>query len=231
MSVLHSSRAPWLMLTAFAFCAMAFFSLAVGRDVGLVSALFDPKSEVTLKEEIPRLLARGEQRIVALEQEILHGVGSTLEHAGRRLSGEQAVAPQPTPAIAPPTAPTPPPSAAVPTSADPGTLLFHQINQDENLFQGDFAMDRTAPTPKVFFMSSPAVWVVDLPGSWTNHAPHATNFDQGFIRRVTIGEHPDYLRLVFHFRNRDLPPPAHRPVVTRLPNSLTVAITRPDDDG
>ena len=230
MSILHSSRAPWLMLIAFALCAMAFFSLAVGRDVRLVSALFDPKSEVTLKEEVQRLMTswtRGDHtqqaHDPALDQVEEAPTESPLSSPTFRSQVQHSPA-----IVSPPTppAPSPPPVRA----EEPGRLLSHSFSQVESGFQAEFRADRPVPQPRYFFLGEPARWVVDIPGNWRNTARFNNTISNGFIRQVVLGEHDGYLRIVFHFRNTDLSQPAP-PTFSRQDSSLTVAINSPDDNG
>ncbi|WP_045219012.1 AMIN domain-containing protein [Desulfonatronum thioautotrophicum] len=234
MSALHSPRAPWLMLLAFILCAMTFFSLAVGRDVGLVAALFDPQSEVTLKEEIQRLVSRWGGQEGVVEQD----VGALLPNDGpTTASGAEAVPvfrapiqqpPAPEPSPGSPDAPGPPSPSPQPDG--PGNVLNHSFSQVEGGFEAIFQADRPIPRPNVFFIGAPARWVVDIPGDWRNMARFNNNIADGFIRQVVLGEHDDYLRIVFHYRNRELLRPAQPPALSRQDNSLAVTLTPPNDN-
>ncbi len=229
MSILHSSRAPWLMLIAFAFCAMSFFSVAVGRDVGLVVALFNPESPVTLKDEVQRLLARwGEKDDVAES-----GHNATIDQTGQIATSRPVASPVFRSPVQPPptTTPLPDPPALSPPPAQPdgpGRLLSHSFSPVESGFQAVFRADRPMPQPKYFFIGDPARWVVDIPGEWRNTARFNNAITNGFIRQVVLGEHDGYLRIVFHFRNSDISQPASPPSFSRQDSSLTVAVTSPD---
>ncbi|PTN35971.1 AMIN domain-containing protein [Desulfonatronum sp. SC1] len=232
MSVLHSSRAPWLMLIAFAFCAMTFFSLAVGRDVGLVVALFNPESQVTLKDEVQRLITRWGDKSDISESE--HN--ATIDLTGQATTVRPDASPvfrspvQPPPTTATlPDLPVPSPPPAQPNG--PGRLLSHSFSPVEKGFQAVFRADRPVPKPKYFFIGEPARWVVDIPGEWRNTARFNNAISNGFIRQVVLGEHDGYLRIVFHYRNGDLPHPAHSPDLVLHNKDLTVTIVRPDADG
>lgn len=228
MSILHSSRAPWLMLIAFTFCAMTFFSLAVGRDVGLVAALFNPESPVTLKDEVQRLVTRWweDDRTAPPAPEQVEQARADMPPASPTFRSQVQ---HPPPAVSPPEPPAPSPEPA--RADEPGRLLSHSFSQVESGFQGGFRADRPVPQPRHFFLGDPARWVVDIPGNWRNMARFNNTIDTGFIRQVVLGEHDGYLRIVFHFRNRDMSRPASPPAFSHLGDSLTVTIARPDDDG
>ena len=222
MSALHSPRAPWLMLLAFILCAMTFFSLAVGRDVGLVAALFDPQSEVTLKEEIQRLVSSWGGQEGVVEQD----VGALLRNDGpTTASGAEAV-----PVFRAPIQPPPAPEPSPGSPDAPGNVLNHSFSQVEGGFEAIFQADRPIPRPNVFFIGAPARWVVDIPGDWRNMARCNNTIADGFIRQVVLGEHDDYLRIVFHYRNRELHRPAQPPAFSRQDNSLAVTLTPPNNN-
>lgn len=222
------------MLLVFILCAMTFFSLAVGRDVGLVSALFDPQSEVTLKEEVQRLVSlwRGQENMD--EQDL-----ATLSQlAGPAITDSPEAAPvfrapieqPPTPGPSPDISDTPAPHSPSPQPDAPGNVMAHSFNQVESGFEAIFQADRPIPAPNVFFIGAPARWVVDIPGDWRNMARFNNTIADGFIRQVALGEHDDYLRIVFHYRNRELLRPAQPPAFSRRDNSLTVTLTTPKNN-
>lgn len=232
MSILHSSRAPWLMLTAFAFCAMTFFSLAVGRDVGLVAALFNPESPVTLKDEVQRLIARWGEKGDVSES----GPETAMDQTGQAATAQPEASPVFRSPVQPPapSAPLPAPPAPSPPPAQPdgpGRLLSHSFSPAESGLEAVFRADRPLPQPKLFFIGEPARWVVDIPGNWRNMARFNNTLADGFIRQVVLGEHAGYLRIVFHYRNGDQPHPAQAPTIARQDNSLTVTIAGPGEDG
>jgi hypothetical protein len=231
MSILHSPRAPWLMLIAFAFCAMTFFSVAVGRDVGLVTALFNPESPVTLQDEVQRLITRWREKKHVSESE--HD--ATIGQPGQETAARPDASPVFRSPVQPPPATTPLPNptalSPLPAQSDgPGRLLSHSFSPVESGFQAVFRADRPVPQPKYFFIGNPARWVVDIPGEWRNTARFNNAIDNGFIRQVVLGEHGDYLRIVFHYRSRDLPRPAHSPDLARRDNDLSVTIAKPSEN-
>ncbi len=216
MSALHSKRAAWCMLLLFLAGSAVFFLLAAGRDLGFVPEALSPDRKPPGIREIRQAIIRGEKRVVEIEKETLRTVGEALEHAGRRLEGRAEDGRQ-VPAPAPETVEMPGPEI-------PGKLVSHDFNLTDAGFNAVFRTDRPVPEPEVFFLSSPALWVVDIPGIWTNAAPRVNVIDNGPIGRVVIGIHEDFLRLVFHFRDRHLDRPARQPEVVTGSDGLTVVI-------
>ena len=229
MSVLHSPRAPWLMLVVFVLCAMTFFSLAVGRDVGLVTALFNPESPVTFREEVQRLYTRWREGA-----HTEHASAPTAEHLGQGKAQTPVASPsfRSTVRHPPPASSSEPPDSSAPQDheGEAGRLLSHSFSQIESGFQAGFRANRRVPRPKHFFLGQPARWVVDIPGKWRNMARFNNTIASGFIHQVILGEHEDYLRIVFHFRNKDLSRPEHTLDIARQDNDLTVTISMPDGD-
>jgi hypothetical protein len=104
-------------------------------------------------------------------------------------------------------------------------LLSHQFTPSDTGFEAVFQTDRPEPETHVFFMPSPPVWVLDLPGSWKNVSPRDVVMDHGPVARVVIGEHEDFLRIVFYYRDKQRLPPAERPVVHREHSGFTVIVS------
>ncbi len=199
MSVLHSSRAPWFILLLFIAAAAIFFLLAAGRDLGLVQEAVGPDQKTTV---IRQAIIRGEQKVLQIERNALKGIGEALEHAGRKLEDAAVKVPEKEASATK--------AAEKPPADDPGKVMSHSFSLTDKGFRAVFRTDRAVPDPKVFFIPSPARWVVDIPGLWRNTARFNNRIDEGFISRVVLGEHEDYLRVVFHFRdtglNRPKPP-------------------------
>jgi len=219
MSALHWPRAPWFMLAAFCAAALFLFLAAAGRDLGLVFDT-DAAPEPTLfKREVrmPIVIEPPQSPPPTVAQKAGAVDKTTTPAHGGHTPGHRSEGR---------TAPTPPEPPARPktASATVGTLLSHRFEWRDDRFQARFQTDRPVAGAKIFFRSSPSIWVVDLPGRWRNAAPRINTVDQGNIRRVVIGEHPEFLRVVFYYRERDLPRPAVAPRVTEKDNGFAVAI-------
>jgi hypothetical protein len=224
MSALHSSRAPWFMLVLFCMAVAAFFLLAAGRDLGLIPEAVAPsqkEASVSAVGRIQQAIVREEQKVVQAEKEALHGLGKMLEHAGRRIEGLAGVRPEEEPAC---------PDQDIPGTEMPGKLLSHGFSTADEGFNAEFFTDRPVPDPKVFFMSSPAVWVVDIPGTWSNVSRRVNTVDQGAIGRVVIGEHEEYLRVVFHYRDRERSRPDKKPDFRRTEDGFTFLVPAPEEN-
>lgn len=230
MSALHTSRAPWLMLGLFAVAALLFFTLAAGRDVGLLPEALAPDEQTTVLGNIRRALMRVEKKAVQAESDALLGAGQLTEQAGQRLKSWSGEPPETLPQ---PAQPEPSLVSAETVSPEselkaPGKLVGHTFTLTDHGFKATFLTDRAVPDPKTFFFSSPAIWVVDLPGSWRNASTRVSTIDHGFISQVVIGEHQDHLRLSFHFREASQPHPAESPLFIREAKGFTVIVPPAD---
>lgn len=216
MSVLHSLRAPWVMLALFGAAALAFFVAAAGRDLGLIRWAAIPEEPVAVNREIRMPIVLENYKLPKVEKEIPHALDAgTPVPAGHRLGHSAESAEQAAPAPRP---------AAQKTADLPGMLLSHHFRLTETGFEAVFQTDKTASGARIFFRSSPALWWLDIPGIWKNTSPHVNPIDQGPIGRVIIGEHEDFLRVVFHYRDSGRSRPARPPVVTEKENGFTVVI-------
>lgn len=229
MSILHSPRAPWVMLAMFTLSALVLFILATEQDMGLIPEVFRSGGNATVMHEVRRVISRGEERVVDMEQGLVRRTGEALEHAGQKLRSRPGTdAEQTSPPLVPVTRQTAPPSVAqVPDNDIPGRVLAHDFKLEDQGFQGIFATDRPIPEPSIFFIAKPARWVVDVPGTWVNTARYNNTIDDGFIRRVVLGEHEKYLRIVFHFRDTTIAKPAEAPQITRRDKGFTILVPAP----
>ncbi|MFH1019074.1 MAG: hypothetical protein V1782_00475 [Pseudomonadota bacterium] len=230
MSALHTSRAPWLMLSLFTAAALLFFVLAAGQDVGLLPEVLQPDAQTTVMGNIRRALMRVEQKAVTAEDDMRMRAGQVMEHAGQRLEGPGG---GPAATLSQPAQPAPSLAPAENVSQDPelkapGKLLGHTFRLTEQGFKATFLTDRAVPEPKAFFFSGPAMWVVDLPGNWRNASTRVSAIEHGFISQLVIGEHQDHLRLSFHFREANQLHPAESPVIIRGVNGFTVIVPPAD---
>lgn len=206
MSIINSPGTPWVMLAGFCAAVLTLFFLAAGKDLGLLSSDAVPEEKAAVTKMLKYPIIRGEQKVVQFEKDIMREVGKALEHTGLRFE-EWAEGP--------------PLKEEDPAS---GLLLSRSFRLTDQGFEGKFSTSRPVSDPRVVFMSNPAIWVVDIPGIWQNNLPMSENFEQGFIRRVIIGEHEDYLRIVFHYRERDQQFPGKRPSVLSKDQGFIVSI-------
>lgn len=78
-------------------------------------------------------------------------------------------------------------------------------------------------TPEWFRLSSPARFVVDLPGNWKLKGKNVFRSQSGPIRHVVAGVHPDKLRFVVHF-SEGASVPQGRPVFVHDEGILSVRV-------
>ncbi|WP_054029620.1 AMIN domain-containing protein [Desulfatitalea tepidiphila] len=219
MSALHSPRAPWFMLAAFCAAALLLFLAAAGPDLGLILDTCPDPEPAPVKREVRMPIVietpKSPAPKVSPDTGTAHKTPAPAPrgHASDRSSEKTAMP-------APPVSPARPEPA--PTKA--GTLLSHSLEWRGDRFEAHFRTDRFVTGAKIFFRPSPSIWVVDLPGRWRNAAPRINTIDEGGIARVVIGEHPDFLRVVFHYRESNLPRPAAAPRVTEKDNGFAVVI-------
>ena len=220
MSALHSRRASWCMLFLFLTASAVLFLTAAGRDLGLVPEALLPDRKPPGIQEIRQAIIRGERRVVEIERETLRTVGVAMEHLGKKLEDHAGDRPAVDAAV--------PEIIEMPGPDVPGKLLSHQFSLSDRGFSAVFRTDRPVPEPDVFFLSSPALWVVDIPGIWGNAAPRVNEIEQGPIRRVVIGIHEDFLRLVFHYRDRGRARPSQQPKVVTESDGISVVVPIPE---
>lgn len=220
MSVLYSPRAPWLMLAVFSAAALVFFVTAAGRDFGLIRWAAVPEEPVAVNREIRMPIILENYKLPKVEKEIPHAIDAGTPVPAEHRHGQSA---EQSAESARQAVPAPRPTAR--KAADlPGMLLSHHFRLTEAGFEAVFKTDKPASGARIFFKSSPDLWWLDLPGIWKNTSPHVNPIDQGPIGRVIIGEHEDFLRVVFHYRDSGRVRPAQTPVVTEKENGFTVVI-------
>lgn len=219
MSALHTPRAPWVLLAVFCAAALIVFAVAIDRDVALIRDMASSPQTPAHVVRMPIVLA--EKPTVRVEP--------PAEHARPTPTPTHAA---PSPAHAPSTAkevvkpsPTPLPPTPVPDVA--GTLLSHAFKPADAGFEARFRTDKPVSGARLAFRSAPAMWVVDLPGTWKNRAHRDVTIDQGPIRRVAIGEHPNFLRIVFYYRDANRSKPSMAPMVLEAENGFTVVVPNP----
>jgi hypothetical protein len=228
MSILHSFRAPWLMLILFGIAALAFFILAVWRDVVPRPETVTGQKQTTVLSELRRDITWNEQKIVDAENANGNKTDKTLESAGQTLEdwagGDEED--EASPETSDPNQPLP----AGPDKPDkdaPGKVLSHEFTLIDAGFQASFATDRPVLQPRIFFIADPARWVLDVPGTWENTARFSNVIADGFIARVVLGEHAGYLRIVFHFRDVTRLQPDESPRITLEEKGFLVLVPGP----
>jgi hypothetical protein len=219
MSALHAPRAPWLLLAVFCAAALIVFAVAIDRDVALIRDMASSPKTPAHVVRMPIVIEA--KPTVRVEPPAEHARPTpTATHAAQPpahspSADKEAVKPSPTPAP-----PTPAPDEA-------GTLLSHQFKPADAGFEARFRTDKPVFGAKVVFRSAPAMWVVDLPGTWKNKARRDLAIDQGPIRRVAIGEHPKFLRIVLYYRDANHSKPSMTPMVLEAENGFTVLVPNP----
>ena len=216
MSILHSPRTPWLMLVIFCVAALLLFVLAAGRDLGLIRDMKRSSETAAVKREI--------RMPIVIDQH------ASARPATKRSTSPDSTASPRTPEETPKgvadhpsdKAVKPETQGAAPESA--GTLLSHRFQPNDKRFEAAFRTDQPVRGTRAFFKSSPAIWVMDLPGNWKSAARRVNTFEQGTIDRVVIGEHEHYLRIVFRYRDRETSRPDEPPLITEEERGFIVVI-------
>ena len=211
MSILHSPRTPWLMLAIFCVAAPLLFVLAAGRDLGLIRNMKSGTQTAAVTREI--------RMPIVIDRTVPQSSPSPDKVAFPKAPGRKTKE-----TIDPPPDKPAQPEAQGAASDTAGTLLSHSFRPSDKRFEALFRTDQPAKRTRVFFKSSPALWVVDLHGNWKNAARRVSTFEQGAIDRVVIGEHERYLRVVFRYRDRETPMPDELPLITEEERGFNVVI-------
>ena len=216
MSILHSPRTPWLMLAIFCVAALLLLVTAAGRDLGLIGDMKRSSETAAVKREI--------------RMPIVIDKPASARPAIKRSTSPDSTASPGTPEERPkgvldhPSDKTLQPETQGTEPESAGTLLSHRFQPNDKRFEALFHTDQPVKGTRVFFKSSPALWVVDLHGNWKNAARRVSTFEQGAIDRVVIGEHDRYLRVVFRYRDRETPMPDEPPLITEEERGFNVVI-------
>lgn len=214
MSRLFSRFTPWLMLAAFMFAAVTFFSLAAGRDALQLSGVFSLSglwTESPAAGEVRRAVSRAKEAEERAKHNLFGAAGRALEAEGKKfesLAEPPRKEPEQTPA------------------EDPLRLRSHRFSETAAEFTASFVTDRPPGDARIYFLRGPARWVVDMQGHWHNASPRVNELRGHFIGRVVIDAHDSFLRIVFHCANQA--EEAQEQVrLEKGPKGFTVTIPRP----
>ncbi|MUM76721.1 AMIN domain-containing protein [Pseudodesulfovibrio sp. F-1] len=125
----------------------------------------------------------------------------------------------------PPAAPSPAPSPAPEALPAGGTITAASLESTSGGFVLTVVGDRPIGPVTHLTLASPPRLVLDLAGAWTLKAPNVLREEDGPVRHVVIGVHPDKLRLVVHLREESLLGRLGDPVSTREGDTLRVTAT------
>ncbi len=92
----------------------------------------------------------------------------------------------------------------------------------EEAFRVIVVLDGPVPDYRLFFLNSPLRMVVDLPGNWKNSGESVLMLEHDMIRRVRVGEHPGYLRIVMDLVGKN----PLSPDIEVFPNGLSFTMRR-----
>ncbi|WP_319541194.1 AMIN domain-containing protein [uncultured Pseudodesulfovibrio sp.] len=131
----------------------------------------------------------------------------------------------PEPSAPEPEMPKPAPPAHTEQDAQmPGKVEAIAITENDTGFTISIRTDVPVADTSYINLTDPQRLVLDLIGPWEYHAKNVIRLD-GLIKHVVVGEHPDRLRLVVHFRTPPTGP--LNPIVTTTDTVLTAAVTVP----
>jgi len=121
-------------------------------------------------------------------------------------------------------APEPQPAPTIKTAA-PGAITAISLNKTDAGFTITIRADRPIGDTTYMNLSEPRRLVIDLREKWTLKTRNVVRPEDGPVKHIVIGSHPDRLRLVVHFRT----PPAGklRPHFERTDNTLKVTVPLP----
>lgn len=94
---------------------------------------------------------------------------------------------------------------------------------DKMKFQLTLEADAPIQTEKVFFVKSPPPrLVVDIPGKWKYSGEDTQIVKANFVKRIKVGKHPDFLRIVFELDSSD----GISQELSESPNGCTITLKK-----
>ncbi|MFW5854577.1 MAG: AMIN domain-containing protein, partial [Thermodesulfobacteriota bacterium] len=73
-----------------------------------------------------------------------------------------------------------------------------------------------------FFLKSPPKLVIDIPGKWEQKTRSVIEMDHDLVKRVRVGEHPEFIRVVLDLEKEKV----SKPDFTETAEGLRVSLTR-----
>lgn len=228
MNLFTSPRTPWLMVMAFFAAAPALFLLGAGRDLHLMPLVLDSVRGKDVQAGIRAAVLGLEEKLVLEEKRIRYRIGEELALAGESLAPPApSLKSSPPPGKSPAVPPKPRPSAPDPEKVSSARILSHGIFSGKDGFRAVFTANRAFPAPRVFFIAAPSRWVVDIPGDWRGGNFRSRATDDARVQRVAVGEHAQFLRLVFHMRNENETPEGREPRILLEGGSMEIVLDSP----
>ncbi|MDR1922698.1 MAG: hypothetical protein LBS31_13310 [Candidatus Adiutrix sp.] len=181
-------RAPLLMTFAWLGLAAAVFSWSVGHDQDIyleIMANFNRRGRPPAAAPPPPAAA---------------------EVPASPPSPAAAPAPAPAEAPGPPPEPQAPEPAAPLVFPDPPPAVWELqamevVRNDPDYFEARFAYHGGRLTSRLSYQTSvQPVWIIDLPADWRFKLENNYHWPKGLVRRLAVGLHHGYLRLVLYHR-------------------------------
>ena len=98
---------------------------------------------------------------------------------------------------------------------------------------GEFVLTIVTDTPvekvESFHAKSPARLVVDIMGGWQAAGPSNRSVDSDLVEKIRVGVHPDKLRLVMDYKDKDLPQ-VSEPIIERQPKAVVIRLPKPEKE-
>lgn len=157
----------------------------------------------------------------------LEGAGETPtameDPAQQKATPKPAAAPSPTSKST--SAPSSDSGATQAKHAGKGTVSAIAVDATDREFILTVTCDRPVGDTSYMNLKNPSRLVIDLRQPWTLKAKNVIRVDNGPIKHVVVGSHPDRLRLVVHFNS----PPKGKlaPSFARAGNKLIISVALP----
>jgi len=95
---------------------------------------------------------------------------------------------------------------------------------------GEFVLTIVTDTPvekvESFHAKSPARLIVDIMGGWQAAGPSNRSVDSDLVEKIRVGVHPDKLRLVMDYKDKDLPA-VSEPIIERQSRAVVIRLPKP----
>ncbi|MDR1044457.1 MAG: hypothetical protein LBP33_04970 [Candidatus Adiutrix sp.] len=208
---------PLMMALAWLVLAVILFSWSIGGDRYLYREVIEGSRE------------RGSRPAVVVPPPM-----TEISRLPQALPQPKATSPGRNQLSAPPLPPDGTPEPFAPLDPPPAVWELQSmevVKNEADYFEARFQYYGGRLSSHLSYQSRQPVWIIDLPADWANHLKNNYHWPEGLVRRLALGLHNGYLRLVLYLRQphggRDV-----LPVITPIDQkTFTITLRGAPPDG